>query len=262
MLLGNLLRKMREQVGMSREDLGTAIGHTGSTIANIETGYRAPTPDQARRLDRVFKQPGTFEDLENRLHGLPFSSGFRPFAPYEAEASVVRIFESTLVPGLLQTSEYARAILTTHPGATPDLVEERLQGRLERQRILDREHPPQVWILLDAAVLYREIGSRKIMASQLRHLVHMAERPNITVQIITVKTHSGLTGAFNLAEIPGRHVGYMETIADGVTVEESDLVSTLELRFDTLRTEALRGTESLALMERVLEEYEQEDELA
>ena len=261
-LLGNLLRKMREQHGLSRDDLGAAIGHTGSTIANIETGYRAPTPEQARALDRVFKQPGTFEDLEKRLHGLPFSSGFRPFPPYEAEATVMRMFENLLIPGLFQEADYARAILATHPDATPELIEERLQGRLDRQRVLVKERPPRLWVLLDAGVLYREIGSQKVMASQLRRLVHLAQQPNITIQILTAKAHSGLNGAFVTAEIPGRHVGYMETIVDGMTVEEPGLIGTLEVRFDTLRTEALKGTESLALMERVADEYEQGDELA
>lgn len=261
MLIGNLVRKLREQKGMSRDDLGTAIGHTGSTIANIETGYRAPTPDQARSLDRVLGQPGTIADLEARLSGLPFSSGFRPFTPHEAEATVMWMFENLMVPGLLQQNDYARAILETHPGATPDLVEERLRGRMERQRILDRDRPPRLWVLLDEAVLHREIGSRKIMDSQLRHLVDLARRPNITIQILTEKTHSGLTGAFAVAQTPGRRVGYLETILDGMTVENPADVSALELRFDTLRTEALRGRESLALMERVIED-EWQDELA
>lgn len=203
MLIGNLVRKLREQKGMSRDDLGTAIGHTGSTIANIETGYRAPTPDQAVSLDRVLGQPGTIADLEARLSGLPFSSGFRPFTPHEAEATVMWMFENLMVPGLLQEDGYARAILETHPDATPELVEERLKGRMERQRILDRARPPRLWVLLDEAVLHREIGSRKIMDSQLRHLVDLAGRPNITIQILTEKTHSGLTGGSPSPRRPG-----------------------------------------------------------
>jgi len=257
MLFAEQLRAIREQRGLSRDDLGAEIGHTGSTIANIETGYRAPTPDQARALDRTFSLPGVFERLEGRLHGLPFSAGFRPFAPYEAEALVLRIYENTIVPGLLQTEDYARAILESHPDVTPGRVQERLEGRMDRQTILTRETPPppRLWILLDGAVPRREIGSRKIMEGQLRHLLDMSARPGVTVQVITEATHCGLSGAFNIAETPARRVAYLETIADGMTTEDPAVVVDLELRFDVLRTEALRGRESLALLERALEEW-------
>ncbi len=128
---------------------------------------------------------------------------------------------------------------------------------MDRQPILAREAPPppRLWILLDGAVLRREIGSRKIMEGQLRHLLDMSARPGVTVQVITETTHCGLSGAFNIAETPARRVAYLETIADGMTTEDPAVVVDLELRFDVLRTEALRGRESLALLERVLEEW-------
>lgn len=255
-LFGNLIRKLREQRGLSRDQLGAEIGHTGSTIGNIESGYRAPTPEQAKSLDRAFGLPAVLEELENRLHGMPFSAGFRPFAPYEAEATVIHVFETTIIPGLLQTADYARAILATHPNVTPELVEERLNARLERQKILQRDQPPQLWVLLDEMVLHREIGGPKIMTDQLRHLAHSAGQPGITVQILATRTHSGVTGSFNIAETPGRRVGYVENVLDGTTAEDAATVSELELRLGTLRTESLRGSESLALIERVLDESE------
>lgn len=104
-LFADQLKAMREHAGLSRDELGRQIGYTGSTIANIETMYRAPTPDQARRLDAAFGLPGIFERTEERLHGVPFSAGFRPFQPYEAEAVELRLFQHTLLPGLLQTED-------------------------------------------------------------------------------------------------------------------------------------------------------------
>lgn len=257
MLFAEQLRAMREQRGLSRDDLAAGIGHTGSTVANIETGYRAPTSDQAKALDHAFALPGVFERLESRLHGLPFSAGFRPFAPYEAEASVIRVYETTIVPGLLQTEDYARAILESHPDVTAERVQERLDGRMDRQKILTRDAPPppRLWVLLDDAVLRREIGSRKVMEGQLRHLLDVASRPGVTVQVITETTHCGLSGAFNIAETPARRIAYLETIADGMTTEDADVVADLELRFDVLRTDSLRGRESMALLEKVLEEW-------
>jgi transcriptional regulator with XRE-family HTH domain len=257
-LFGNQLRKMREQRGWSRDELGDKIGHTGSTIANIETAYRAPTAEQARALDLAFGLPATFEDLEERLHGLPFSAGFRPFAPYEAEATVLKLYEPLLVPGLLQTEDYARAILSRHPDVTPELVDERAQGRLDRQSILARETPtpPRLWVIVDQSVLRREIGSRKIMESQVRHLIDTATRPGVTVQVLDETAHCGLSGAFYLAEMPsGRRVVYLETAADGTTSEDPSVVVDLELRFGVLMTEALRARESLALMERIADEW-------
>lgn len=259
MLFGKQLRKMREKREQSRDELGTAIGNTGSTIANIETGYRAPTTDQARALDDFFDLPGTFQDLEERLHGLPFSAGFRPFAPYEAEALALKLYEPLLVPGLLQAPDYARSILETHPDATPEVVEERLAGRLERQKVLEKANPPKLWVLLDKAVLEREIGSRKIMADQIRHLIDATRRPGVTVQVITETTHCGLSGAFALAETPGRRAAYIETIVDGTLTEDQSVVSHLDFRFDTLRTEAQRGRDSLVLMERVLDTWTDTD---
>lgn len=247
---------MREQRGLSREDLAAEVHHSASTIANIETAYRAPTSDQAKDFDEFFGLPGTFKDLEERLHGLPFSAGFRPFAPYEAEAVVLRIHENTIVPGLIQTADYARAILETHPDATPELVEERLAGRMDRQKVLDKDRPPRLWVLLDQAVLHREVGSRKVMHGQLQHLLDLAVQPGITMQVIDEATHCGLSGAFALAEtVSGKRVTYLETAADGTTTEDAAVYADISLRFEALRTEALRGRESLALLERTMEAW-------
>lgn len=256
MLFGKTLRKMREKRSLSREELAVEVHHSASTIANIETGYRAPTPEQAKDFDKFFDLPGMFQDLEERLHGLPFSAGFRPFAPFEAEAVVLKIFDCTTVPGLLQTEAYAREVLSTHPDVTPELIEERLKGRMDRQKILGRESPPapRLWVLLDEMVLRRAVGGPKVMAEQIQRLIDVASSPGVTIQIIDAAAHCGLSGAVIIAELPARRVAYLETIGDGMTVED---FRDAELKFDTLRTEALRGSESLALMERIRDEWTQ-----
>ena len=255
-LFAKTLRKHREKRGLSREDLAAEVHHSASTIANVETGYRAPTLDQARDFDAFFGTPGTFVDLEERLHGLPFSAGFRPFKDVEAEAVVMKLYEPLLVPGPLQTEGYMRAILETHPGVTPELVDERTAGRLARQGVLKRESPPRVWVILDQYVLKREIGSRKTMADQILRLIEVARRPNVTIQVITDTTHCGLSGAFYLAETKsGQRVAYLETSADGSTTEEPDTVLDQETRFATLMTVALRAKESLEFLERMHDEW-------
>ena len=223
----------------------------------IESGHWSPSRDFAARCDEVFSTPGTFARLEKRLRDVPFSSGFRPFRPYENQAVSLRLFEHTLVPGLLQTEAYARAVLETHPNTSAEVVEERVAARLARQVILDRdEPPPMLWVLLDENVLIREVGGGKVMHDQLVHLAEVARRPNATVQVIPgVGAHPGLLGAFAIAEVTSLPViGYLETAHDGQTLEDPDVGPRMSLRFDALRSEALTGRASLSLIEKVTEE--------
>lgn len=223
--------------------------------------YRAPTPDQARRLDGAFGLPGIFARIEDRLHGVPFSAGFRPFQPYEAEARSLRTFQHVLIPGLLQTEAYARAILETHPNTTEEQVNERVAGRLQRQAILSRDDPapPVLWVLLDENVLHRNVGGPKIMGEQLARVAHMAQRPNITIQVIPAgRPHPGLLGAFVIAHVSDvKSVVYLETAADGQTADDADTCAQIALMFDALRTEALPGSGSLSLIERLAEEWKE-----
>lgn len=257
------LRAFREQAGMSRDELAARVNYSSSLIAMIETARRTPTRRLAQLCDEVFGTPETFTRHEKRLRGVPFSAGFRPFEPYESEAVSLRLFEHTLVPGLLQTEGYARAILATHPNTSADEVEERLAARMARQAILTREDPPPplVWALLDEAVLRREVGGSKVMLDQLAHLADAARRPNITVQVIARSTaHSGLHGAFAIAETSDMPaIVYLETADDGQTIEDPDMGARMSVRFDALRTEALTGSASLGLLEKVMDEWNGND---
>ena len=254
------LRAYREQAGMSREDFAARVNYSASMIAMIETRNRTPGRKFAALCDEVFGTPGTFARHERRLRDVPFSSGFRPFEPYEAEAVSLRLFEHTLIPGLLQTEDYARAVLETLPGATPDEVEERLAARMARQVILDRGEPPPpvIWAVLDEAVLHREAGGAKVMHGQLVHLAGMARRPNITVQVIpSASLHPGLLGAFAIAEVsdsPGI-ITYLENGDEGQTAEDPGVGARMNRRFDSLRTEALTGKASITLIEKATEQW-------
>jgi transcriptional regulator with XRE-family HTH domain len=250
-LFADELRAMRKQRGWSRDELGEMINFSGSTVGNIEAGLRAPTRDQAVRLDEAFGTPGTFGRLEGRLRGVPFSSGFRPFQPYEAEAGVLRWFEHSLVPGLFQTEDYARAILGVNPGTSAEDVKERVAARMARQSVLFREDPapPYVWAVVDEHVLNRDIGDPAVMLSQVEHMADLARMPRITIQVIP-SGRPGSRGAFVIAET-GRSpaIVYLENASQGQTVEDPDVVAEMTLMFDALRTEALTGGASLTLIE-------------
>ncbi len=265
------LRAHRGVHGWTQAELAAKISYSESLIAQVETCRKAPTPELARSLDRVFATPGftegtldapgapgTFGRLLARLRNLPFPVSFRSFAPHEAEATVLYTFEHSLIPGLLQTEAYARAILETHPDVTEDIVRERLTGRLSRQEILDRYDPPPpvLCALVDQSALNREIGGPAVMRDQLMHLSVMARRPNITVQVIpNTGAHLGLLGAFTVADLgdsPG--IVNMEDIADGRVTEDAATVSMVALRFHTLRGDALSKGASRDLIEGVIQE--------
>jgi hypothetical protein len=147
------------------------------------------------------------------------------------------------VPGLLQTPDYARAVLATVPNIAPGDLDERVTARMARQAILDRDDPPLLWAVLDEAMLHRPIGDDpKVMREQLAHLDEMAGRRNVTIEVIPYGAggHVGLLGAFMLADFPDApSVAYLETAASGQIVEDAKTVAAVILRFDTLRSEAL-----------------------
>jgi transcriptional regulator with XRE-family HTH domain len=178
------LQAARSRAGMSRELLATKINYSPSLIGMVESCRRVPGLDFARRCDQVFGTTGTFERMQEHLRTAPFPAGFRPFVEYEARATALRGFEHVLVPGLVQTAEYARAVLATRPNTSEEQVDEFVTARLERQVILDRDEPPLLWLVIDEAVLHREVGGAKVMHDQLVHLAEMSERPNITIEVI------------------------------------------------------------------------------
>jgi transcriptional regulator with XRE-family HTH domain len=265
------LRAHRMAHGWTQADLAAKISYSESLIAQVETCRKAPTAELARALDRVFATPGFTEDAPGvpgnpgtfgrmlvRLRNLPFPASFRSFAPHEAEATALYTLEHSLIPGLLQTEAYARAILETHPDVTEDVVRERLAGRLSRQAILDRDDPPPpvVCALVDQSALNREIGGPAVMREQLVYLAAMSRRPNITVQVIpNTGAHLGLLGAFTVADLGGSPgIVNLEDIADGRVTEDAATVSMVALRFHTLRGDALSKGASRDLIEGVIQE--------
>ncbi len=171
-LFADEMKAAREQRGWSQADLADQIPYSLSAISMAEALHRVPTRDLARHLDKAFGTPGTFARLEARLRDLPFPASFRPFAAYEAEATALYVFEHSLIPGLLQTPAYARAVFATKPNTTEDELENLLAARLARQAVLIRDDPPAplLWALIDEGVLYRPVAPADVMNDQLSHL--------------------------------------------------------------------------------------------
>jgi transcriptional regulator with XRE-family HTH domain len=259
---GAELRRARLAAGMSQEQLGHALSYSGDLIGKVEISERVPTPEFAGRCD------GAFPDLDGlfgRLLGLarrwdgPHPQWFRDWVQAETEATSLRSWEPMLVPGLLQTADYARSLFRAWQIATSDdELEERVSARMERQSILDRPTPPELWVVIDEAVLHRLIGSRKIMYDQLLHLADASCRPSVTVQVVTadVGAHPGLLGGFVVAGFGdgAPSIVYVEMAVEGQTIERSALVNKAISAFDRLRAEALPRKASRDLIGKVAEE--------
>ena len=209
-VFGAELRFYRTRAGLSQKDLAAKANVSHDVISKIETGERPPAEDFPPRLDAVpeLDTRGALTRLwdhlkkgqKQRLYGW-----FQEWADIEAQATVLRWYEPLVVPGLLQTEEYARAILSARPDGNLDDLDEQVAARLARQAILDRTGAPQLWCILDEGVLHRAIGGSKVMRSQLYRLAEVAEHPKTTIQVIrSGGAHAGLLGGFIIADLDSK----------------------------------------------------------
>jgi transcriptional regulator with XRE-family HTH domain len=262
---GAELRRWRIEAGLSQEQLGGRLGYSGAQVGKVETGERAPSKQLAQHADQALPEAG---GLFVRLYELTlaldggtsgYPSWFGAWLEAERRATALCWWEPLLVPGLAQTADYARALFRAWRSAdSDDELDALVNGRIERQKIFERPTPPTLWIILDAAVLHRCIGSPKVMYDQLTHLVNLADRPRYTIQVVPaeVGAHVGLLGAFAIASSEGAAPGivYLESPDQGQTTELPSVVAKITGTFDTLRAEALPRAASRDLIRRVAEE--------
>ena len=256
-VFGAMLRYYRERAGLSRTDLARQISKSVSVIQAIELGQRAATADVTEDLERVLPADGALARLREEIgDGLGYGaypSWFQDWLASEREAKKLRTFEPMLVPGLLQTEDYARAVFGARFGITNEEIDEQVAARLKRQEILVRDEPPALWVILDESVLRRPVGGRYVMREQIGRLIEACQRPHVSVQLIscTVGAHRGLwAGAFIIANFEDAPpVGYQETACQGQFVDRRQDVETLVDCWDTLVREALPWAASQALLE-------------
>jgi transcriptional regulator with XRE-family HTH domain len=259
--LGAELRRARVAAGLSQDQLGRELNFSGDMVGKIETCDRTPTPTFAAGCDTVFPHlDGLFArlmELARRWEG-PHPQWFRDWVEAEREASSLRWWEPMLVPGLLQTADYARALfLAWQSASSGEQLEDLVCARIARQDVLSGPKSPELWVVLDEAVLHRQIGSPKIMHDQLVHLAEASSQAGITVQVVPAEigAHTGLLGAFVVAGFDtAPSILYAETAVEGHTIERASLVGRAGLAFDRLRAEALPRGASRDLIGKVAEE--------
>ena len=271
--LGTELRKLRESSGLKLEEVAALLDVAPSTLSRIETG-KAPT--KSAYLNQMLETYGVVDPAQRQVlvdmareghrkgwwaaYDDVLPSGFDIYVGLEAETAAVRGYEISVVHGLLQTPDYARAVLREmFPRHGVEQIERMVDLRLERQRRLDEDPPLELWAILDEAAIRRPVGGRIVMRRQLRHLLDMAERPGLTVQVLPFDcgAHAGHGGPFSILEFPNRtdsEVAYVESVAGIIYLEKDREVRARAEAFDRLRAAALAPGASADLIEQVAAE--------
>jgi transcriptional regulator with XRE-family HTH domain len=247
---GRQMRKERLAHGWSLGEFAQRLGYDAGHLSRIENGKRPPTEALAQACDRVFpERHGWFTDwYEESRTWAEVPPGFRSWFEIESRAASLRAWAPSVVHGLLQAEDYAAALLRTYPGVTDEVAASRLNARMERQRgVLLRGSPPMVTFVVDEMALYRCVGSAETMAGQMRQLAAVASMPLVTVQVLPAVAHPATASEFIVAD----SAAYAEHVAGGYVFTDAETVSALGVRFDSLRAESYRASESAAMFERM-----------
>lgn len=256
--VGNEIRRAREEMlpRMSRAKLAEALIVSESLVAKWETGRLVPLPEYVDRLREILALPDMIVRVINDLVSKEVApEWFGRWPEIEGQAESLWSFEPSLVPGLLQTEEYARVILRA--ACLSIDFDETLRTRMERQRILDKEDPPMLVCLIAESVLRHNVGGPKVMHDQLMRLVEYAERDNVIIHVIPdiSAACAGFLSGFVVATFGGDDVAYVDNQLDGETIESAEGIARLRRFFDLFRADALSRTESIDLIRRVAERW-------
>lgn len=249
------IRRGRSAAGLTQEAFGRAANFSASHVSSVENGTRALTMDFVMGADRALKTGGLFERL---VLTLAAPAWLREWIEIEREAVVLRSFENVVIPGLLQTEAYARALFNVRL-LTPEQGQQQLTSRLERQAILGRDEPPQLVAVLDALVLRRPIGGREVMREQLAHLLKLSDgNPLVRVHVVPEETgaYIGLGGPFVLATLPDNtDVAYLDNQLKGQVVDRAPDVMQVGQAWDAILGCALSAPQSTELISRMMDEW-------
>ena len=270
--LGAKLRELREERKLTAEDVAQQLLVSQSKISRLENGRRAISQRDVRDLCRVYSV--TDEKLidalmtmarESRQRGWWHAFGDVPYSVYiglEANAISARNYESLFVPGMLQTREYAAAVIEgIQPEALPEQNEKRIEIRMRRQEVMsDPDKPLRMWAVLDEAVLHREVGGPQVMREQLEQLIALSQQSHITVQVLpySIGAHPGMSGTFSILEFEDEAdatIVYLEGVTSDLYLEKEADVKTYSTLYEHLRAMALGPDQTRDLIDRVAKDF-------
>lgn len=271
-LLGSQLRRLREARGITRDDAGYAIRGSGSKISRMELGrvgfkerdivdlldlygVDKAEADALVTLAKEANSPGWWHNYSDLL-----PDWFQVYVGLEEAASLIRLYEVQFVPGLLQTPEYARAVIELgQPSAPPEEVERRVSLRMARQALFSKADGPRLWAVLDEAALRRPIGGEEVMRGQLAHLIEAAREPNITLQVVPFRSggHAAEAGAFTIMRFPETDlpdVVYLEHLTSALYLDKREDVERYTEVMERLSVEGESPEHTVDILSGMLEE--------
>ncbi|WP_055486695.1 helix-turn-helix transcriptional regulator [Streptomyces sp. WMMB 322] len=253
---GRQLKLLRTRAGLDRAEFGRRTGYAPQSVASFEQGRRIPPPRFIDRADEVLGAGGVLTALKEEVARAQYPAFFRDAARLEAEAVALHAYASQAIPGLLQTEEYARSVFgMRRPLLEEETVEQRVAARLARQDIFSRKPMPTLSFVVEESILRRPIGGSAVLRGQLEHLMLVAPRRNVEVQVMPNDRtdHCGLAGPFTLIETRDeRRMAYVEVQRDSRLHTDRATVREIEEQYGILRAQALTPSDSLAFIEDLL----------
>ncbi|MCO5969838.1 helix-turn-helix domain-containing protein [Actinoallomurus soli] len=246
--LGRQVRRYRDAAGLRQRELADHLGYSEPWVSALETGRLLPKADQVAALEAALHIPsGVLLEVCRQLDIDPTPQWFREWRDVETDSDMLRWVELSIVPGLLQTEDYAAALLGGDEAA--------VAARMERREILTRNDPPPpvLHFVLDEAVLYRGRGGPKVMHDQLMHLADSVG-PRLTIQVVRSDVNPRSLGAYILATVDGRDVAYLETAVRGLVTSTQEDIAILSGAWESVRSFAMPQHESIDFIRRTAEE--------
>ncbi|KOG31144.1 helix-turn-helix transcriptional regulator [Streptomyces wedmorensis] len=272
--LGQELRKLREAKNMTAEQVAERLLVSQSKISRLENGRRSISQRDVRDLCGVYEveDERMVDSLmqmakDSRQQGWWHAFGDIPYSVYiglETDAESLRMYESQIIPGLLQTPAYAEAVISgAMPESTPADIEKRVTVRTRRQeRIRDEERPLRLWAVIDEGALHRIVGSRQLMVQQLEHLIEQSHLPHVTVQVIPFEmgAHPGISGQYSILEFPDTSdssVVYIEGVTSDLYLEKAQDVGKYSVMYEHLRAQALNVDQTREFIAKMAKKHAQ-----
>ncbi|MDF3142336.1 MULTISPECIES: helix-turn-helix transcriptional regulator [unclassified Streptomyces] len=262
-LLGAELRHAREKKGLSQEALGLKLFVSGTFVGQLEAGTRRLRPDMAPVVDEVLDTKGFFARNCKAANKSRYPEHFAEAAEAEAQATAIRQYAPLLIPGLLQTPEYARVVCRAYqPTAPAEKIEQLVTARMERTRLLDDPTDPLLWAVIDEAALRRVTGGPEVMAEVLRHIADLCRRGRVIVQVLPfgAGAHAAMEGSIKLMDFEDAPpLVYFEGVGTGRLEDDPATVKHQRFTYELLTACALSPQKSLALIEAMAQDYAHEE---
>ncbi|MGW5665542.1 helix-turn-helix domain-containing protein [Streptomyces sp. NPDC003758] len=256
--VGRQLKLRREAVGMRAADFGKAVGYGEDLVYKIEGGKRIPRPEYLDRADEVLGAGGLLSAMKEDVAKVRYPRKVRELAKLEAQAVEIGVYESISINGLLQTPDHARALFESwQPAYSPEEVDRLVAARVARHSVFERSPAPALSFVQEEATLRRPVGGTMVWRQQLERLLDVGRLRNVTLQVMPTSSdaHPGLNGRIEVLKFgDGTAVGRTDGAFNGRPISDPKQVRIIDLRYGTIRAQALPPRESLAFIEQLLGE--------